>query len=97
MFHGKNELLYDKDFLKDARALPTTQQNKLADLLEIFQDQPFHPLLHTKPLGAPLQGMFSFRVTRGYRVGFKFDTSHTIRLLATGHRNTFYKKLRRKK
>jgi len=45
----KNELVYEKDFLRDVRRLPIEQQNKLAELLEIFRDDPFNSRLHTKP------------------------------------------------
>jgi len=92
----KNELVYEKDFLRDVRRLPIEQQNKLAELLEIFRDDPFNSRLHTKPLGIPLQGMLSFRITRDYRVGFKFYSSHIIQLLVVDRRDNFYKKLQRK-
>ena len=56
--------LYTKD-------IPIVPEDKLAELIEILQNDPFDSLLHTKPLSAPLQGLFSFRITRDYRVGDK--------------------------
>lgn len=93
----RNEIIYDKDFLKDIRELPIESQRKLAELLEILRDDPFDPRLHTKPLAAPLQGLFSFRITRDYRVGFKFLASHVIQLLAVDTRTNIYRKLQRKR
>lgn len=91
-----NEIVYDKDFIKDIRQLPAQLQNKLGDLIVILGWNAFDPLLHTKPLGAPLQGLFSFRITRDYRVGFKFRSAHTIQLLIADRRDRIYKRLRRK-
>lgn len=92
----QNEITYDKDFLKDVRQLPIESRNKLAELLEIFQNDPFNPLLHTKPLNAPLQGIFSFRITRDFRVGFKFLGQYALRLLIADRRDRIYKRLQRK-
>ena len=91
-----NELIYDKDFLKDVRRLPSETQDKLAELMTILRGDPFAPLLHTKPLSAPLEGMFSFRITRDWRVGFKFGAPHVIQLLAADRRDKIYKRLLRK-
>ena len=90
------EVLYDKDFLKDVRRLPGECQPKLSGLLELLQNDPFDPRLHTKPLAAPLQGLFSFRIMRGWRAGFKFKTAETIQLLAVDRRDQIYKRLKRK-
>ena len=78
------EVLYDGDFLKDVRVLPGKLQDKLSELLEILRGDPFDARLHTKPLAAPLQGLFSFRITRDWRVGFKFNAPEVIQLLAAG-------------
>lgn len=96
MFEPKNEVVYDKDFLKDVRKLPVECQNKIADLLEIIKGDAFDLRLHTKPLSPPLQGLFSFRITRDYRVGFKFRLNHVIQLLIADRRDKIYKRLARK-
>ncbi len=93
----RNEVVYDNDFLKDVRKLPAECQNKLAELIEVIHDDSFDPRLHTKPLSPPLQGLFSFRITRDYRVGFKFRSDHIIQLLAADSRDKIYKRLGRKK
>ncbi|HEY4521776.1 MAG TPA: hypothetical protein VJH05_01400 [Candidatus Paceibacterota bacterium] len=96
MSDPKSKIVYDNDFIKDTRKLPIECQNKLADLLEVLQNDAFDPLLHTKPLSPPLQGLFSFRIVRDYRVGFKFLSNHTIQLLTADRRDKIYKRLARK-
>ena len=92
----RNEVIIDSACVKDISRLPNEVQEKLALLLAILAVNPFDPLLHTKPLSVPLQGMFSFRITRGYRVGFKFRETYVIQLLAAGSRDKIYERLRRK-
>ncbi len=66
------------------------------ELIEILRDNAFDPHLHTKPLGPPLRGIFSFRITRDYRVGFEFNAPRVVRLLAVDKRDQIYKRLERK-
>lgn len=96
MSDPENEVKYDRSFVKDVRKLPVECQQKLSELLDILREDPFDPRLHTKPLAAPLQGMFSFRITRDYRVGFKFTAPHVIWLLAADNRDDIYRRLLRK-
>ena len=91
-----NEIVYEPGFRKDVHGLPPVIQEKLADLIIVLAEDPFDPLLHTKRLNPPLQKVFSFRITRDYRVGFTFDASHTIRLLIADTRDHIYQRLERK-
>ena len=91
-----NKLIYEDGFFRDVRKLPRALQDKTAFLLEIFRDDPFDPRLHTKQLGLPLKGMYSFRINRDYRAGFVFMEDHIIKLLAVQNRDQIYKKLKRK-
>ena len=96
MFVPPNEVIYNEDFLKDVRIFPKRIQNKLSALIELLRENPFDSRLHTKPLGPPLQGVFSFRITRDYRVGFEFSEPQVIRLLTADKRDKIYKRLRKK-
>lgn len=96
MHRQRNEIIYERDFLRDVRKLPIEVQNKLSELLETLEIDAYHSTLHTKPLSPPLQGMFSFRINRDYRVGFKFRMSYTIQLLVADKRDKIYKRLYRK-
>lgn len=84
-------LVYGKHFWRSTDALPKKLQEKLADLLETLREDPSHPLLHTKPLAGELKGMFSFRITRDWRVAFYFMDEQTIHLLEVGNRKDIYR------
>ena len=84
-------LVYGEHFLRSARALPTLQRRKLARLLESLRANPFHPLLHTKRLSGNLAGMFSFRITRDWRVIFQFNDPTTLQLLRVANRKDVYR------
>ena len=85
-------IIYGNSFLKSARKISPTHQKKLADLISILQKNPFNPLLHTKPLSGSLSGLYSFRITREWRVIFQFINIDTIKLLLVGHRKDIYQK-----
>jgi mRNA-degrading endonuclease RelE of RelBE toxin-antitoxin system len=89
----QNEIRYGTGFLGDVRRLPVEAQRKLGKLLEILREDPFDTRLHTKSLAVPLHGMFSFRITRDWRVGFGFTGEHTVHLLVADHRRNIYKRL----
>ena len=85
------QIVYDKNFLKAASALPKNIQAKLAKLLELLSQNPFHPLLHTKHLSEGLAGFLSFRITREWRVIFYFKNSNSIHLTNVAHRRNIYR------
>jgi len=85
------QIIYSEHFLKSVKKLPAKIQNKLATKLELLQKNPFHPLLHTKPLTGPLFGFYSFRITREWRVIFQFLEPEVIKLIEVGHRKDIYR------
>ena len=85
------EVSYHPHFLKNARKIPKAQQIKLATLIEYLRKNPYHPLLHTKHLSSPLIGLLSFRITRDWRVIFKFIDENTIQLVDIAHRRDIYR------
>ena len=92
-----NEVIYEKDFRRDVYNLPVKVQDKLGLLIQTLRENAFNPRLHTKRLGPPLHGAFSFRITRDYRVGFEFIAPRTIKLLIADTRGNIYKRLLRKR
>lgn len=96
MSDPQNEIIYEKDFRRDVYNLPRKVQDKLGFLIEILRADPFDSRLHSKRLGPPLHGAFSFRITRDYRVGFEFKGTGTIRLLAADKRDKIYQRLLKK-
>ena len=92
----RNEIWYGSDFARDVKKLPSSIQKKLSEFLEILRSDAFDPRLHSKPLSVPLQGIFTFRITRNYRVAFEFSGPFQIKLLLTDRRNQIYKRLQTK-
>lgn len=85
-------IIYSKEFIKSAKLLPKSIQNKLADLLLILKENSFSPVLHTKPLTGDLKGFYSFRITRDWRVIFHFkENSQCIFLVDVAHRKDIYR------
>lgn len=85
------QIVYDKNFIKAVSALPKSIQIKLAKLLELLQQNPFHPLLHTKHLSEKLAGFLSFRITREWRIIFYFKNTDMVHLIKVGHRRDIYR------
>ena len=78
-------------FLRSAQRLPIPQQQKLSRQITLLQNNPFHPALHTKPLSGRLAGLYSFRITRDWRVIFQFIAPDQIVLRDVGHRKDIYR------
>jgi len=85
------KIVYHSHFLKSARKLPQAQRLKLSTLIEHLQKNPYNPLLHTKHLSSPLLGLLSFRITRDWRVIFRFIDESTVQLIDTAHRRDIYR------
>lgn len=83
---------YSGRFIKSAKVLSTQQQNKLVALIELLTQNPFQLKLHTKHLTGKLSGLYSFRITRDWRVIFRFLSPVEIQLLDVAHRKNIYRK-----
>lgn len=64
------QIHYTSDFVKSFKKLPKPIQELAIRQEEIFRKNPNDPRLHRKALKGQLKGLFSFRVTRNYRVLF---------------------------
>ena len=82
---------YHKKFSKSAKKLSVDQQEKLAGLVIKLAFNPFHPSLHTKQLGGEMEGLFSFRITRDWRVIFRFISREVVQLMEVNHRKDVYR------
>ena len=85
------QIRFDRIFLKQVKKLPAAQQKQLAKKITYLAKNPFDARLHTKQLSTPLEGVFSFRITREYRVLFRFVTADEIFLFAAKHRKDIYR------
>lgn len=95
MEKGGNEIAFSDGFWRDADKLPGEAREKLSELLEMLAENAFDPRLHVKPLGPPLNDRYSFRITRDWRVVFRFDGDHRITILMVGNRAKIYRRLKR--
>lgn len=82
---------FKKGFQKSAQFLSNQQREKLAKLVVLLAQDPFHPQLHTKSLDGNLVGLFSFRITRDWRVMFKFVSSREVLVIKVRHRRDVYR------
>lgn len=57
---------------------------------KIFRQNPRDPRLHLKPLKGRLKGLFSFRVTRNYRVLLAWQDKENILFYEIGDRKFIY-------
>ena len=85
------QVVYSNYFLKSAKKLSQKQQIKLAELLEVLEENPFHNFLRTKLLTGQLTGFCSFRIARDWRGIFQFINPGKIKLIEIGHRKDIYK------
>jgi mRNA-degrading endonuclease RelE of RelBE toxin-antitoxin system len=82
---------YDRAFLKEAKKLPFTQQKLLVKKFALLSGNPFDSHLHTKQLSTPLEGIFSFRISREYRALFRFVDAEHIFVFSVKHRKDVYR------
>lgn len=82
---------FKKGFQKSVKFLNTQQREKLSELVVILAEDPFHSTLHTKSLAGKLAGLFSFRITREWRVMFKFVSPKEVLVIKVRHRKDIYR------
>lgn len=63
---------YASDFRKAYKKLPRNIQNATDRKDRLFRKNSSHPSLKTHKLHGPLDGLWSFWVTRDYRILFEF-------------------------
>lgn len=82
---------YRENFIKQFKNLPREIKEKLAFLEDVFVCDNFNPVLHTKKLKGSLKNFFSFRITRDYRVLYRFVSHEEVDFLSVKHRKDIYK------
>jgi mRNA-degrading endonuclease RelE of RelBE toxin-antitoxin system len=83
-------IIETEDFKKDLKDLPNNIKQLFKKQKEIFKQNWLDPRLHTKRI-KELSGVYSFRITRRYRVLFYFRNEEAI-FFKIGHRKEIYKK-----
>jgi len=69
---GVANIHYTSDFRKSYKKLPKGIQNMVDRKDALFRKDPFHSGLRAHKLHGPLAGLWSFWITRNYRVLFEF-------------------------
>lgn len=78
-------------FLRQAKQLPMPIKSVLKEQIRRLQENPGDVRLHVKALHGKLSGLFSFRITRNYRVIYKIDAGTIYILLAVDDRKDVYR------
>ena len=84
------EILKTEDFIKELEKLPREIKKSCRKQEIIFKINWLDPRLHAKRI-KELKGVYSFRITRRYRVLFYFRNDDAI-FFSIGHRKDIYTK-----
>jgi mRNA-degrading endonuclease RelE of RelBE toxin-antitoxin system len=84
-------IIETEDFKKDLKNLPSEIKRLYQRQKVIFKENWLDPRLHTKRI-KELPGVYSFRITRRYRVLFYFRNGEAI-FFKIGHRKEIYRKI----
>ena len=83
---------YAKKFLKQVKSLPIAQQKKLTQQIELLRQDPTDSRLHSKRLQGEMRNLLSFRITRDWRVTFRFFESSSVEIVEVEHRKDIYRR-----
>ena len=78
-----------RDFKKTSRRNPELK-DKLQEALEIFVNDPYHPILGTHKLSGKLKGHHAFALGYDLRVVFKFIDQEQVALISIGKHEEVY-------
>lgn len=78
-------------FQRSLKRLPQGTRELADEQICILQNDPRDPRLHIKKLHKPLEGTYSFRITRRYRGLFYFDVNNDIIIFDVDHRKDIYR------
>jgi len=83
-------LLSSKRFRKSYEKLALKMRDRCRDRMDLFESEPFHPLLDNHPLHGEYAGCRSINVTGDYRAIFYHENENTVRFIAIGtHHDLF--------
>ena len=85
-------ILYTPEFKRDYKKLSGTLRDLLKTKGQLFEQEPFHPLLRTHKLSGKLRDLWSFSLDYRCRVIFRFRGSGEVELLRVGDHSMYRKK-----
>jgi len=78
-------------FNRSLKRLPHDVQEFAETQIRLLEEDLRDPRLHIKKLRKPLEGAYSFRITRNYRALFYFDVQNNVIIFDVDHRKDVYK------
>ncbi len=85
------KVLFTEKFRERYQKLPVAIQRKIEKQRSVFEQNPFHPSLHTEKLEPKHRAYWSFRVDQNYRVIFRFIDASEVLLMTVGTHDYVYK------
>lgn len=85
------EIELSSRFLRKAKKLTKSEQEKLSKKIEIFRKDPDNPKLKTHALTGKLQGLLSFSLTYSKKVIFTYVEKNKALFLDVGSHDEVYK------
>lgn len=82
---------YGPQFAHSLKRLPDGILDKLGSAIILLKISPYHSRLHTKQLHGQFADLLSFRITRDWRVIFRFLEKDTVQLQYVAHRKDAYR------
>lgn len=83
-------LHFHRDFEKRFKRLKKNEQKKARERIQIFQDNPFRPILHNHPLQGKYTGYRSIDITGDLRAVFKTTKKEDYWFVRIGTRPELY-------
>lgn len=84
------QIHYTEQCIRGFRSLPKEIQQLAIRQETIFRGDASDPRLHTKVLKGKLKGLYSFRVTRNYRVLYAWKGKNEVLFYEIGDRQYIY-------
>ncbi len=84
------KIIFTGQFKKGFNRIPKKIQQKFKERIDLFIQNPFHPLLKIHPLKGNMLGLRAFSVTGDYRVIYRIVSNDTVKLINIGTRAQIY-------
>jgi len=84
------KIRYHKRFLKSFRKLPGKFQKKFIERLELFQREPFHPLLNNHSVESAFPNWRSINITGDYRALYEVQKEGSVIFMKLGTHSELY-------
>lgn len=85
------QLLFHKDFLKRLKKLQPQDRERLRNKLQIFREQPHHPILRNHSLHGSYVGFHSIDIKPDLRAVYKILNGDSVMFQYLGSHSQLYK------